>query len=419
MRKGRGYSGANQLSLRRGNRSVIIRAVWTLRRISRIELAVKTGLHPATITHIVDELVAEGLLKESGSAEVTIGRPALQLEINPEAAYIVGLNVNRDSISAGLVDLNGNIIQDAFFGGLQIRSDNQYIKSRLLRAIEIILEDASMAGRTVIGIGVGAPEREYLTPQHRRFNPAPVQDETGQAQEQEQTLGEFIEARFNLPVVVDHNANTLSLDLQYFGNVDDAINNFVLLRCGFGIGGSLVLNHEIHYASNGGSSELGHLTVDTAGTRCRCGNIGCLELYCSVPAILERLAPELNVPATALTVEQIAAAYSEGHKGVAAALGELSKYFATAIITITNTVAPDAVFIGGPLGPLSPIFADLVQPQVKGQVYPTLAGNIQVAGMVQPGGPVRGAAMLIIRNVLKTGTLSFAAASEKEASIAG
>jgi N-acetylglucosamine repressor len=419
VRKSRGYAGANQLSLRRGNRSVILRAVWTLKRISRIELASKTGLHPATITHIVDELVSEGLLKESKesvNSENLIGRPAQQLEVNPEAAFVVGVNVNRDSISAGLVDLNGNILQRVSFGGLQVQNDNKYIKSRLLQSIEIILEEAALADRKLVGIGVGAPEREYLTPLHRRLNPisaTPVEI-------QEQTLGEFISARFGMPVVVDHNANTLALDLQYFGEIGD-ISNFVLIRCGFGIGGSIVLNHEIYYPNHGGSSELGHLSVDTNGPKCRCGNTGCLELYCSVPAILERTAPDLNLPAAVLTVEQVAAAYHDGQIGVINSIRTVSKYLSYAVINTVNTIAPDAIVITGPLGPLAPILAELVQAQIRPQVYPTLAEYVNVIGVSQPGGPVQGAAMLIIRNVLNTGRLDFTGNStlDKEANIAG
>lgn len=403
MRKERGYAGANQLSLRRGNRSVVFRAVWTLKRISRIELAAKTGLHPGTITHIVDELIKEGLLKESGIAETSIGRPALQLEINPELAYVVGVNLTRDSVSAALIDLSGQVSQEVSFGGLQVRSDNKYLINRLLQSIEIILEDASLAGRNVIGIGVGAPDRDCVTPLHKRL--ASVSGPNGP--HEEETLGEIIINRFELPVVIDQNANTLALDLQYFGDLG-SISNFVFIRCGFGVGGSIVINHEI-YQGNQGSVEFGHLTVDTRGETCRCGNTGCLELYCSLPAITGRVAANLGVPAPSLTVEQIAAAYNDGHAAVVETIRDVAKYLGCAAVNIVNSLAPEAVYLGGPLGPLAPILAQLVQEYIETRIYPTLRGRVQVIGVGQPIGQVRGAAMLIIRNIINTGTLGFGA----------
>ncbi|HEX2915715.1 MAG TPA: ROK family protein [Chloroflexia bacterium] len=401
MRKERGYAGANQLSLRRGNRSVVYRVVWMFKRISRIELAAKTGLHPATITHIVDELITEGLLKESGSAEISIGRPALQLEINPDVAYIVGVNVTRDSVSAALIDLSGQVSQEVSFAGLQVRNDNKYLINRLSQSIEIILEDAVQAGRNVIGIGIGAPERNYLS--------SHLVTVSASGESQDQTLSEILAERFDLPVVVDHNANTLALDLQYFGEIGD-ISNFVLLRCGFGIGGSVVINHEIYYGSHLSSSEFGHLTVDTSGERCRCGNWGCLELYSSIPAILARTALDLGLSASTLSVEQVADAYKAGHPGVVRSVKDISKYMANAVTTIVNSLTPDAVFIGGALGALAPIFAQLVHEQIEERIYPTLRNQIPVIGVSQAAGPVRGAAMLIIRNVINTASLDFASA---------
>jgi predicted NBD/HSP70 family sugar kinase len=382
-----------------------------LKRIARIELATKTGLHPATITHIVDELITEGLLKESGSAEISIGRPALQLEINPEIAYVVGINVTRDSVSAALIDLSGQVSQEVSFGGLQVRNDNKYLINRLSQSIEIILEDAAHAGRNVIGIGIGAPERNYLTSRLVTVSAA--------GENQEQSLSEVISERFDLPVIVDHNANTLALDLQYFGEIAD-ISNFVLLRFGFGVGGSAVINHEIYYGNHISSSEFGHLTVDTNGERCRCGNYGCLELYSAVPAILARAALDLGLPASTLNVEQVAAAYNAGHPGVVATIQNIAKFIGIAVINIINTLSPDAVFIGGAAGSLTPIFAQLVKEQMEERIYPTLRNQIPVVGTSQAAGPVRGAAMLIIRNVINSGSLDFAATpAGKQSSKAG
>src|SRR5579885_1222039 len=99
--RNRSYGGTSLKGLRRNNRGLVYRAIWDLQNISRAELATVTGLHPATITHIVDDLLADRLILEVGATETAVGRPPLQLKINSEAAYIVGFSLARTAVSAG------------------------------------------------------------------------------------------------------------------------------------------------------------------------------------------------------------------------------------------------------------------------------------------------------------------------------
>ena len=68
-------TGRNLSDVRLVNRAVIFRTIREAGGISRASLAKTTGLNPATITHIVRELIHQGLIEEAGNSESSGGRP--------------------------------------------------------------------------------------------------------------------------------------------------------------------------------------------------------------------------------------------------------------------------------------------------------------------------------------------------------
>ena len=399
-KKGRGryYTGANQKSLRCNNRGLIYRAIWEMKRVSRAALANETGLHPATITHIVNDLMEDSLVVEVGSVESASGRPPLQLEINPEAAYVVGVNLTRTTISAALIDLSGKVGEVITFGGLHLLKEQDYTLMRLRRAIALLLESASMTGYRVIGIGVGVPGpvdpstgHIYLTDAEAAHIPLSLPFVT------------LLSEQFHLPAYVDNNSNTLALSEKYLGE-GRQVENFVCINCAFGVGGSLVLNGELYHGPRGGAGEIGHIVVNTEGVPCTCGNRGCLELYVSEPAIIRQVAGVVPGGSQTLTINQIVSLYNAGHEAVIEVIQHVSTYMGYGVINVVNTLAPELVVLGGSLGQLTPIIADQVQERVRHSLASPLHQHIRVISSQVENGAVRGAAMLVIRQVQTIGS---------------
>ncbi|HEY4382921.1 MAG TPA: ROK family transcriptional regulator [Ktedonobacteraceae bacterium] len=392
------YQGSNQLSLQWRNHAAVYRAIWDLGQLSRAELAARTGLNPGTITRIVNKMIEEGLVTEIGNVELPLGRPPIQLEINAHAAYVVGVNLNRNSTTAALVDLRGQMSETITFDQLNVLADRQYAIHRVLHSIQLLLEGASISQRRILGIGVGVPGR--------------VQPETGtiylsdrgEASPDDEllSLSGLISDTFELPTRIDNNANASALAEQYFG-AGRHVNSFVFLRCDVGVGGGVVIDRNLHRGRDGGAGEFGHVTVDTTGQPCRCGNIGCLELYASVPGILSRCVTVLSRPAAEINVDMVASAYTAGLGGVRKVIQSVAGYIGRAVINIVNTNAPDLVIIGGGLGELAPIIAELVQQQVCSAIFAPLRDHVQVVGSRLKNAPVQGAATLIIREAIATG----------------
>lgn len=143
-------------AIRISNRASLLEAIRRNNGISRAELVALTGLTQAAISNIVVELMAMGLVEEAGLVTSGGGRPRVQLVINPDACYVVGVDLARSAISAGIVDLNGTIRHSLRAASTLIHPIDITI-ARLVDLLEQLLAAFGSARSKIVGIGIGAP----------------------------------------------------------------------------------------------------------------------------------------------------------------------------------------------------------------------------------------------------------------------
>src|SRR5213075_1136387 len=131
------------------------------------------------------------------------------------------------------------------------------------------------------------------------------------------------------------------------------------LTLGTGIGGGIVLNGEIFHGVSDAAGEIGHMTIDSTGRKCKCGNYGCLEAYASGPAIAARAIEGIEFGAEAVLpelvggrLEEISAAtvYEAVVLGDAYAnemMKETAKFLGAGVANIINILNPGMVVIAG------------------------------------------------------------------------
>jgi N-acetylglucosamine repressor len=105
------YRGINHRAVKLRNRATVFRVVRDVGPIARIDLARQTGLNAATVTNIVEELLAAHLVEETGQGTSRVGRRPIFLEVNPSARLTLGLDLARDSITGAIVDLAGRVVE--------------------------------------------------------------------------------------------------------------------------------------------------------------------------------------------------------------------------------------------------------------------------------------------------------------------
>ncbi len=191
-----------------------------------------------------------------------------------EKSYI-GVDIGGMSIKAGIVNLNGEIINkeviktDAKNGAKPFLND---IKS----LIATLLEFANRNNYDIHGIGFGVPgivnnnlgTIDYAC--NLNLSNVPLKD----------YLKEF-----NLPIFLSNDANVAALAEQRWGAAK-GYKDVVLITLGTGIGGGVVIDNKLFEGYEGKGAELGHHVIVVDGIKCGCGRNGCFETYASASALI-------------------------------------------------------------------------------------------------------------------------------------
>lgn len=399
------FAGANQRTVRQSNRATIFRAVHSLGPIARVELARHSGLNPATVTNIVEELIASGLVQELESARAPVhrggrvGRRPVSLQVNPNARLSLGVDLARAAVTGAVVNLDGEVITRVTEPTRAIVSGDAI--QQVVRVIQMLLDELSKEKRqSVVGVGVGAPGA--LSVRTGRFQPPPSYGSW-----EEIDLRVEIEQQIGLPITVDNNANTAALGELWFG-AGAGIQNFVLLNLGIGIGAGLVQDGNLYRGQHDLAGEIGHVSIAMDGPRCACGNLGCLEMYVSVPRVLAAATSAIATgEPTALreaiedqghlTIEALRGAAEGGDSLAVRVLSDVSRFLAAGIVNIINVLDPEMVLIGRELAVAGETLLEPVRQEVKRRVLPVLRSSVRIEAAQLPDAPVIGAAVLAMQ----------------------
>ncbi|GAA4769442.1 ROK family protein [Streptomyces sp. NPDC048001] len=269
-------AGAGLTALRSHNTALVLDLLRTAgaQGISRVELAERTGLTPQAVSKIVGRLRADGTVAEAGRRASTGGKPRTVLGLVPSAAHAVGLHLDRDELTAVLLDLSGTPVASRR-GPLDLGAGAGRVIAAAADAVGALLGDAAArvpaGGRPPRVLGAGAAMPGPLD--HRSGVPGRV---TGFPEWEGHPLREELAARLGLPVVLDKDTNAAALGLALRGPGD----SFAYLHLGTGLGAGLVLGGAPYRGSRTGAGEFGHQVVRLDGPVCGCGGRGCLEALC-------------------------------------------------------------------------------------------------------------------------------------------
>jgi glucokinase-like ROK family protein len=398
------FSGANHQSVRRSNRAAIFRALHALAPIARVDLARQSGLNPGTVTNIIDELLESGLVRETerftgdSPERRKVGRRPVNLEVNPDARFAIGIDLARNTVTGSVVNLAGDTLTTVSEPAGALVS-SAMIEQVIRVAHQTIEQLPEPQRQRIVGAGVGAPGA--LSFRSGRFQPPPSYGDW-----KEIDLQREIEAAIGLSTTVDNNANTAALAELWFG-AGAGMQNFALLNLGTGVGAGLVLDGDLYRGEHDLAGEIGHVSIAMDGPRCACGNSGCLEMYVSVPRVLAaaRAAMETGEPtllretssARDLTMERLITAAESGDSLALRVLDDVARFLAVGIVNIINTLDPGVVFIGRELAAAGDILLDPVREEVRRRVLPVLRPTVRIEAATFPNAPVVGAAVLALQ----------------------
>ena len=406
-----GGSPARQQALRSHNLALVLQHIADNEPVTRARIAQATSLTKATVSSLVDDLVSARLVTELGpEARGEVGRPGSALALNRTGFVGVGLEINVDYVAVCVTDLVGRVRY------LRTRPrDNRgqpptRVLGRAARMARTAMQAAEAESLTVAGLAVAVPGLVetgqgllHVAP-NLEWVDVPVA----------QTLRDRLAPR-DLPVMVDNEANLAALGELWFGG-HERLTDFVHISGEIGVGGGIVVGGELFRGASGFAGEVGHVTVQPDGPRCRCGARGCLEQVAGQEALL-RAAGLTGAAGTSIgkprgSVAELVARARAGEPGTLAAIESAGRALGIGVAAMVNVVDPSTVLLGGLYASLEPWLRKPLQEELRERVISQSWAPVRVlAGTLGPDAAVRGAAGAVIREVLSNPTAVRAAAS--------
>ena len=227
------------------NQRIVLQAIRLADETTRTELARLTGLTPPTIANITKRLTDLKLIRSAGRLQGRRGQPAMKIVINPNGAFSLGLNIDRDHITLVTLDLAGTvrsrITREISFA--LPTTVAEYIQEILPQ----LLEEGGIKRERILGVGVALPDdlgRISLPHRPKEYDAWDGID-----------LAELLEEVLPWPLYADNDAASAALGEAHLGN-GIAIPSFFYLLISAGLGGGLVIDRTYVRGADGRSGEI-------------------------------------------------------------------------------------------------------------------------------------------------------------------
>ncbi len=357
------YRTGDQSLVREINLSIVFNQLWTHASLSRAQLASLTGLNKTTISSLVHELLTQGFVREAGLRSSRGGRPAVLVELNPQAGCMIGVEIGVDFIAAILTDFRAEIKWRYYESPETYQSEETIIH----RAQEIIYEATHVADRLslpLLGVGVGIPGLVDIDSGMVLFAP--------NLRWQDIPLRELLAQSLSVPILVDNDANLSALGEYYFGTAQE-VETFIYLAIGIGLGGGIFVEGKPYRGLGGYAGEFGHMALQSNGLACRCGSHGCWETVVSNRAVIVRAQaaaearPHSRLMALAqgrsdsITLPLVVKAAEEGDETALEVLRETGHYLGIGLANLVNAFNPELIVLGGAMSQAYPILLPIAE----------------------------------------------------------
>jgi glucokinase len=284
------------------------------------------------------------------------------LNMSTPQTHFIGINVSGTQARAALVDSEGAVIEGKF---------GEVAPKQLVQELAAMVEDLRSRNVSVGAIGVAIPglvNRQTDRVIAPRDLPYTIVDNLH---------GELMRAT-GLRVELENDANAAAYGEFKVGAGRGARNLFYMM-IGNGIGGAIILDGKLWTGASGFAGEVGHITIDTEGLECVCGNTGCLETVASAPSIVRRARERLNRDSTSslsrlalnksFTAEDVAHQANDGDDFALMMIERTGKYIGTGVASVINLLNIERIVLGGGVMDAGSLILNPIIQEVKRRAF--------------------------------------------------
>ena len=380
----------------RPNQRRLLAALATADQLSRADLARMLDLPKATVTDLVNDLVARELIAESEprSRPGFAGRPTRVLSLAGPAPAIGVVVWSAGLLRVAVATRSGHILAE----DTSTVTVNFSYRADLDPALEMLAKASRSAGYEVaalhsVVIGVPAPFQQGVGVAFRLSATARSVDWL-HADPAHADPAHALSERIGTRVVIENDANLGALGEYVFG-AGQGRHSIVYLKLGeHSVGAGLIINGWLHRGASGFAGELAHIQVRDDGPLCPCGGRGCL-IQVIGPALIDVVQPAYEQPLTYLHMLRLAA---DGDTGMRRILGDLGRSVGRPLADVCTMLNPDAIIVDGAVGEAAPYIIEGITEAVARHAAPATSEAVHIiAGTTGSRADILGAVALTQR----------------------
>ena len=332
-------TGTNLVYTKQYNLRIVHDVVRRFGPLSRADIAQRTGLTVQTISNLVKELVTLGLVLESDRRRQRRGAPSSAIGINPDGAFALGLDLDRDHLTGVLVDLAGSVRQRDHVE-LDFPTPAQAL-DLMVETAESLMAAQGLTPEEVSGVGVGVPG-----PMHR------AEDGQGYVVNPKSfpgwhdvPLAAWLHERVGIPVLLENNATAAAIGERLYG-AGQQFRTFFYVYIGSGLGGGVVIDRQAYTGFTGNAGEIGYLPTVLSGDPIGADETPHVGTHFRLPRLYQLLRSEGRDVRTPDDLDRL---LSEGHATLLEWMDDAADHLTGLVLAVEYVIDPEAIFFGGRL----------------------------------------------------------------------
>lgn len=305
--------------------------------------------------------------------------------------YAFGIDIGGTNTKIGFFNEDGQLLAFKSLSTIKEMSPERFVEHLASEAYQLIFREMKLekGDPRIIGVGAGAPMANYHTGMvgdapNLGWKDVPLRD--------------YFRDAFGLPAAVENDANLAALGEKKWG-VGQQFSDFVLITLGTGVGGGLILNHELYRGSGGLGGEAGHIIIPHQKRRlCSCGGMNHLESFLSARGIKQTI---FELTGEQISIEKLGVRFREKDHQAETIIHTIAGELADGLASIACLLGPQAFIIGGGVSKLGESFNKVIQEKLDEKVHFSLKGKVQIlsATLSAEKGAVNGGAAHIFNEV--------------------
>lgn len=333
-------TGTNLVYTKQYNLRIVHEVVRRFGPLSRADIARRTELTVQTVSNLVKELTALGLVFETARRRQRRGAPSTAVAINPEGAFTIGLDLDRDHLTSVLIDLAGNVRQRAHVD-LDFPKPPEAL-DRMVETAAALMDAEGLTREEVSGVGVGVPGLMHPADNGDGY----VVNPTSFPGWHDVPLAGWLHERLGIPILLENNATAAAIGERLYG-AGQQFRTFFYVYIGSGLGGGLIIDGQPYTGLTGNAGEIGYLPPALAGDAAATDETPHVGTHFRLPRLYELLRNQGD--SDVRRPEDLDLLLAAGDAALLAWMDDAADHLTGLVLAVEYMLDPEAIFFGGRL----------------------------------------------------------------------